>query len=153
MKNKFILSIVGLFSLALSSCEQKPNNSTETISETFVEEHTAQNSLDWSGTYEGTLPCADCEGILTKLTLQQDGNYSLITEYLGKESGLLDTLNGTFTWDGNVVKLEGISQNTISGRYKVEENRVRHLDMEGNVITGELADNYILKKVANNKIE
>ncbi len=27
----------------------------------------SQNSLDWPGTYTGTLPCADCEGIKTEI--------------------------------------------------------------------------------------
>jgi hypothetical protein len=29
--------------------------------------------------------------------------------------------------------------------YKIEENRLIQLDLNGNIITGELADNYILK--------
>lgn len=45
---------------------------------------TSQNALDWNGTYKGTLPCADCEGIETELTLNLDGNYLYKATYLGK---------------------------------------------------------------------
>ena len=40
-----------------------------------VDNHTARNALDWPGSYEGTLPCADCPGIRTRLTLMKDGRY------------------------------------------------------------------------------
>jgi uncharacterized lipoprotein NlpE involved in copper resistance len=39
---------------------------------------------DWAGTYAGTLPCADCEGIRTELVLGSDGRYTLRRTYLGK---------------------------------------------------------------------
>ena len=32
--------------------------------------HTTMNSLDWDGTYTGILPCADCKGIETNITLK-----------------------------------------------------------------------------------
>ena len=34
--------------------------------------HNSRNSLDWAGIYEGVLPCADCPGIQTRLTLSRD---------------------------------------------------------------------------------
>ncbi|MBA9075386.1 copper resistance protein NlpE [Rufibacter quisquiliarum] len=34
------------------------------------------------GTYSGTVPCGDCEGIYTSLTLQPDQKYLLIEEYI-----------------------------------------------------------------------
>ena len=32
--------------------------------------HNSRNALDWAGTYEGVLPCADCPGIQTRLSLR-----------------------------------------------------------------------------------
>lgn len=56
------------------------------------------------GTFEGVLPCADCEGIKTELTLYQDAansennNYTLKETYLGNQTG--DTsFNSTGKWD------------------------------------------------------
>ncbi len=37
--------------------------------------------------------------------------------------------------------------------YRVEENRVRQLDMQGEVIRGDLEANYLLIKLADNGIE
>ena len=34
--------------------------------------HNSQNSLDWAGVYQGILPCADCEGFDTVITLNWD---------------------------------------------------------------------------------
>jgi hypothetical protein len=37
---------------------------------------TSRTSLDWPGTYTGVLPCADCEGIETTITLSVDLTYA-----------------------------------------------------------------------------
>jgi uncharacterized lipoprotein NlpE involved in copper resistance len=42
--------------------------------------HNSRNSLDWAGTYEGVLPYADCPGTKTRLTLNYDGSYRLVTQ-------------------------------------------------------------------------
>lgn len=39
------------------------------------------------GAYEGTLPCADCEGIRTELTLESNGRFELRETYLGASGG------------------------------------------------------------------
>lgn len=106
--------------------------------------HNAQNSLDVEGTYKGVLPCADCEGIETEIELK-DSAYIKRTKYLGKGDGKVDEEKGSFEWvDGSTIELEGIEG--ASNKYFVGENTLTHLDMEGNKVTGELADHYILKK-------
>ncbi|GGD94473.1 copper resistance protein NlpE [Planktosalinus lacus] len=37
---------------------------------------TSENSLDWHGTYQGILPCADCEGIQTEVTLHDNNTHN-----------------------------------------------------------------------------
>lgn len=115
--------------------------------------HTAQISLDWHGTYSGNLPCADCERIETELTLNEDLSYELISTYFKGDDTFSDTLQGEFSWEGNNVKLEGITEDERSSLFKVEENQVRCLDMEGRVVEGELERNYILKKNGNPLVE
>ena len=58
--------------------------------------HNAQNSLDWAGTYEGTLPCADCPGIKTTITLKDDNTYTISEEYLERKQKqkIKENLNG-----------------------------------------------------------
>ncbi len=52
----------------------------------------AKKMLDLPGTYRGQLPCADCTGIESSLTLQCDslcdhGKYMLIDKYLNTKNG------------------------------------------------------------------
>lgn len=105
--------------------------------------HTAETSLDYPGTYEGTLPGADCPGIKTTLVLADDGSYALHMEYL--ERGTAFDEKGTFKVEGNLLTLAPSDGGQV-GYYRVEENRLRHLDANRKPITGELADHYVLRK-------
>ena len=151
MRKINLLTLISLF--IFFSCQSEKN--TETVNDDFPETievpmnpspgDNSMNALDWEGTYVGTLPCADCEGIETELTINYNGTYSYKTTYLGKESEA-EEVTGTFQWDenGSVITLAGLDG--APGKYKVGENRIWHLDMEGKQIEGDLADKYILTK-------
>jgi heat shock protein HslJ len=113
----------------------------------FDAAHTSSNALDWDGTYTGTVPCADCEGIATSLTLDRSGKYILRTQYLGKSAEVF-TDEGNFVWeaDGNRIQLEGVKDG--ASRFHVGEDQVFQLDGNGERITGDLAENYILRKAS-----
>lgn len=112
--------------------------------------HNSQNSLDWAGTYRGTLPCADCQGIETAITLHPDGRFRSQSRYLGKDGPLVED-EGRFTWDsaGGTVTLTG----TRTARFRVGENRLTALAQDGSVITGNLADHYVLAKLGEGPAE
>ena len=140
------------FVFLLVSCGQKAAKTEESVEAEAKTEtaavpdmHTAQVSLDYEGKYKGVLPCADCEGIETELTLESGGKYTLQTTYLGKKETAFEK-SGTFTWseNGSTITLSDITD--APNRYFVGENQLFQLDMEGNRITGELADKYILRK-------
>lgn len=149
------IPIVVLAFLALAACKPKkasepveaPVESTgEAVEESRVRDpHNSQNSLDWNGTYQGVIPCADCEGIRTSITLMKNGEFRRSRTWLGREE-VPKMDSGTFRWDdsGSIVTLqpsEGAPQ-----MYQVGENRLFFLDREGNRITGDLADKYELMK-------
>src|SRR5690625_4349907 len=67
--------------------------------------HTSQNSLDWEGTYTGTFPCADCEGIAVKLKLNEDLTYVEEFDYLGTENSYKEKGKLKWTEDGRMIKL------------------------------------------------
>src|SRR5215469_13949810 len=69
--------------------------------------HNSRNSLDWDGTYEGVWPCADCPGTKTRLTLNQDGSYRLVTQAQGSQNAE-KSVTGVFTWQpsGNAITLD-----------------------------------------------
>lgn len=149
MKTKIMMLLV-VFFFALS-CNKK--DTTEADNETLNDspevvindEHNAKNSLDYMGYYSGILPCADCEGIQTELILEEKG-YVLKTMYLNVGNDKFFQHEGTYSWNeaGNTIILEGIDNGP--SQYFVGENYLIQLDLEGNKITGDLADKYILNK-------
>ncbi|MCZ2100616.1 MAG: copper resistance protein NlpE N-terminal domain-containing protein [Chitinophagales bacterium] len=149
LKLSYLFAVVfGAF--LITSCNNKVNQEGVTP---FNDEHTAQNSLDWNGQYFGTLPCADCQGIETILTLNTDGSYQLTSKYLTDKPSIIDTVQGKFTWEGNNIKLDGIKEGEGSPYFKIEENRVKFLDLEGKEIEGALSASYILRKMGNDMVE
>ncbi|WP_070963731.1 copper resistance protein NlpE [Vibrio sonorensis] len=107
--------------------------------------HSARNSLDWNGVYTGQLPCADCTGIDTSLTLHSDQTYTLEESYLGQDEAVFSS-SGRFEWnrDGNVIILDN-SVGAIN-HYFVAENQLWKLDIHGQKVQGPLADKYRLIK-------
>ncbi len=105
--------------------------------------HTSQNSLDWAGAYEGVLPCADCPGIKTRLTLKPDGRYELSTQYLDRQP-VPTVETGKFFWNaaGNAVTLEGNGQ-----RFAVGEGRLLALYRNAPAAWSS-APNQVLKRVS-----
>lgn len=137
-----------LFIALLNGCE--PND--ETTSETVPPDmHNSMIAVDWVGTYHGVVPCADCEGVDTKITLTGELNYQAERIYLGKSDQIFKS-EGSFNWseDGSRIQLNDLNPSHAPGAYQVGENRLFQLDMDGNRIEGNLADQYVLTKVIDN---
>lgn len=141
--NLKLTSAAFLIGLLFASCNL--------VKSTGKNSHTSQNSLDWQGVYYGVTPCASCPGIETELTLTNDLNYNLTQKYIDSE--VKNSVMGKFSWEGNLIKLEGIKDHEAPSRYKVEEGKIRQLDMNGKEITGKLANNYVLTKNGNPSVE
>jgi len=145
---KLLLPLVAL-SACLFSCGQPTTTDKvespvlDTLTTEAKEAHTSENSLDWAGTYEATLPCADCPGIKSIITLNSDNSFSISNEYLERNSVVKDS--GKFMWHdtGSVVHLSSIETNV---KLKVGENKLIQLDSDGKEITGSLADMYVYTK-------
>jgi uncharacterized lipoprotein NlpE involved in copper resistance len=109
--------------------------------------HTSQISLDWTGTYQGVLPCADCPGIETTITLFDNNTFILQMKYLGEDPNKVFEQMGRFKWNskGSAIQLHLDPKTT--NHYKVGENYLQQLDIEGNIIQGGLSEHYILEKI------
>lgn len=135
---------------AFVSCKKtiQENNTAEQIinTEQVPDMHTSEIALDWQGVYRGVLPCADCEGIVTTVKLNDDTTYVITRLYLGKDEKTFEE-TGTFQWteDGNGIVLKEKVKDSPT-LFKVGENRLLHLSQDGEVIEGELAERYILRK-------
>ena len=145
MKKLFIPAIL-LLAIQIQSCQSNSSsNSSSTTDSSYVDTtHTSQNSLDWAGTYDGIVPCADCSGIKTTITLKDDDSFTYQAEYLEKNTSVQDS--GKFMWhdNGSIVHVMGKDLNT---KYQVGENILIQLDTEGKVIEGAIAEKYYLNKV------
>lgn len=143
------LIIFAISALLLTSCQQK----MKTVTNSVPDMHTSEIALDWEGRYEGLLPCADCDGILTVLQINKPGNYWLKTSYTGKESNQFE-MSGKFTWINNGSGIELLGVTNGPNKFLVGENQLIQLDMKGERIQGDLADHYILKrKISNASLE
>ena len=103
-----------------------------------------QKSPDWDGIYRGILPCADCQGMQTTIYLNKNLSYKLSIQYLGRSDSVYDH-TGVFSWNnqGNTITLHNQSKPNC---YFVDEGMLTQLDLNGNKITGGLAQKYILSK-------
>ncbi|MCD7901281.1 MAG: copper resistance protein NlpE [Bacteroides sp.] len=140
-----VLILMTVMILSLSGCgNNRPKTQNNAISDT-VDTHNSRNSLDYEGTYTGTIPCADCSGIKTELTLHGD-TYTITYIYEGKGNDVENTFTetGSYTWDksGSIITLDHDTLN----HWQVAENMLLALDDKGKQITGDLADMYILRK-------
>lgn len=140
-----VLLVVALLSVALlgSGCMTE-GSGRRVASQPTV--HTSRNSLDWAGAYEGTLPCADCPGIRTRIELAQDDTYVLSMQYLDREAAPRTT-RGVLEWDaaGRTIQLQGAAG--TPWRFQVIEGGLAPLDGQGQPITGTPPSRYVLAKV------
>ena len=156
MKNSSLI-IAGLIAFTTFSCTKKETekSSNESADSTTIQKpadsaiaaiptgDNSQTSVDWAGTYEATLPCADCSGIKTTLVLDKAGTFKLEEEYLEKNHKSND--EGKFVWinNGGAIELQG---KEVKYKYKVGENQLFQLNLDGTPITTTLKEHYVFKK-------
>ena len=101
----------------------------------------------YAGAYGGILPCADCEGIDTEITLNPDNTFTLIEFYLSKESDLYLTEG---TWKLSPDKRYAVlvsadeKQNPLNIYYTLKGVDLLKLDINAQPIESNL--NYYLRR-------
>jgi len=143
---KITTSII-LLLFFLLSCNRSGSDTESPV----IDMHNSMIALDWEGLYTGVVPCADCDGIEKKIQINYDLTYEKQTRYIGKSDSVF-VRTGTFSWseDGGSITLDHIPAGEAPLRYMVGENMLFQLDLDGNRITGELSDHYILRKSTSN---
>ncbi len=131
-----LFSILAVFLLFISCINNKKSSSTLDKKENL--EFLSANVV---GHYSGKLPCADCEAINTILELSKDHSYELRYVYVGKSSDKF-IKNGNWKIEKNNLVLDGLDY-----EYKIVDGVLWQLDLAGNMITGDLAENYQLEKI------
>lgn len=66
----------------------------------------ARTSFDWSGVYKGVLPCENCDGIFTMVTLNADNSFKISKRFFGDKDSMY-TAEGTIEWlaDNNRIAI------------------------------------------------
>lgn len=121
MKKLALLSLSGL----LAACSLVPSDSL-------------------SGTYQGTLPCADCEKIEAELVLKSNQTYEYKTVYFKRGEQFPFSESGTFSRHAekeNVIRLE----NSGNLQLKVDGKEAILCDQDGTPIQQNA--HYTLKKI------
>ncbi|HEY8916116.1 MAG TPA: copper resistance protein NlpE N-terminal domain-containing protein [Chitinophaga sp.] len=99
-----------------------------------------------NGSYQGTLPCADCPGIDYQISLYDNNHYKTLMVYRDRNQNR--PMVDTGTWK---IEQDSMVRITLSGQSKqtflFEDGRLYQLNEHGQRITGALADNYILRPV------
>ena len=151
MKTKLIVLAMSALAI-LASCTGKkttPNaadNDSANVVDTTASDKDNVDLASVAGTYEGTLPAADCPGIKTVLTINADSTYLLKQDYIDKKDGH-DEASGIFkVLDGKVLMLVRPSTGEQTF-YKVKDaTSIIMTDSMGVEPEGETARLYVLKK-------
>ena len=145
-KNIFL---IGFLFFLLTCCNQRPKSNAvaevDSIENAVSNSHNAKNSLNYIGTYKGILPCADCDGLETEITINENATFCLKIKYQGKGDKVYEQ-KGTFTWNkaGNTIVFNEIKNGP--NQYFVGKKSLTQLDMSGKKNTGSLATAYVLSK-------
>lgn len=98
--------------------------------------------LDFGGTYKGTIPAADCPGIDVTLSIGRNMDFHMMYDYLERDSRFESA--GKIVLDGDCLVTVG--DGADSTFYRIEKDALRMLDRDRQVITGDLADMYVLRR-------
>lgn len=135
----------------MASCNGKnttPNNAisdTTSVADTTLASE-AISLAAVAGTYEGTLPAADCPGIKTSITIAADSTYQLKQDYIDRPNGHDEASGVLQVIGGNVLMLVRPSSGEHTF-YKVKDaESIIMTDSLGNEPEGETAKLYVLKK-------
>ncbi len=103
-------------------------------------------SLDFHGIFYGYLPCQDCNGIKSTLSLKQNNNYLLVTQP-AKESSREFYEKGKYTWNEEKHTVVLTSRNAANIRQYLikDEGTLILLNADGTQMKGEDEDSYTLR--------
>jgi uncharacterized lipoprotein NlpE involved in copper resistance len=148
-KSYYLLALLSFAIVFFNSCGDAPKETTTTeapatdtaaVAETPSPEQATVEQL--AAFYTGNLPCTDCDGIQTLLTLNADPqrSYTLEEQYQGKQPKTVNS-DGTWTVEGNIVTLNG---KVGAMKYQVTNEGLVGLNADGSMMD---ATKYLLKKV------
>ena len=138
-KKTGIIIVIGLIffiSIRLYIAMNVPSSSSNVNEQTH-----ADFPLGHPAVFTGTLPCASCPGIETHLLIDSTG-FREITRYIDENGGYNTTYG---TWDvSESDSLFLMSNDELYKAFIIENDSLLLLDQSGNIIIGDLEENYLL---------
>jgi len=133
-----LISILIVFILFQVSCN---NGKKENTDNAILQ----RSSTNFSGTFSGLMPCADCPGIEVTLTFNPDSSYSELMIYQERSSSFKDS--GRWIRNGKMIEVEYSNKKAPPHSFLIKsDSTIAWLDADKKEIEGPLKDHYILKK-------
>ncbi len=100
---------------------------------------------EFSGSFYGIVPCADCPGIYYEIHFEENKSYSEKWFYLESDVDTLTSKGEYEIHNDSILVLKNASSQGFFERFKIGEEEILVLDKKGNEIEGNLADFFVLK--------
>ncbi|HEX7845431.1 MAG TPA: copper resistance protein NlpE [Chitinophagaceae bacterium] len=138
------LAILFFVLMACNNAEEKKDKKADTTAAPVVKKDPVVTA-----SYTGVTPCADCKGIEVTITLMDDDTYKKRDLYIGRKStgeGSNEiTASGKFMMHGDTLHLLGI--NDGADHFLKADSTLVQLGPDGKRISGNLGDQYVLKRI------
>ncbi len=135
----FIWTVGMLVMVILGGCDN-PKQSVAVYKDNLQELKGRDRGEIVIGEYKGVMPCADCDGIETLISLHKDNTYTYSSKYLNKSDDVF-VREGKWKLDENIITLDGVDY-----KFKLGNRMLSQLDLSGNDITGDISKYYVLTK-------
>lgn len=133
----------------MASCGDKKTAQNEVNADSISVADTTMSALDLTavaGTYEGTLPAADCPGFKTVITINADSTYQMQQDAIDRKDGH-DEASGVFeVKDDNLLVLVRPSSGDRTYIKVKDADSIVLTDSVGNEPEGEIAKLYVLTR-------
>lgn len=133
----------------MASCGDKKTAQNEVNADSISVADTTMSALDLTavaGTYEGTLPAADCPGFKTVITINADSTYQMQQDAIDRKDGHDEASGVLEVKDDNLLVLVRPSSGDRTYIKVKDANSIVLTDSVGNEPEGEIAKLYVLTR-------
>lgn len=148
MKKRIMFLAVTAVAL-MASCGDKKTAQNEANADSISVADTTMSALDLTavaGTYEGTLPAADCPGFKTVITINADSTYQMQQDAIDRKDGHDEASGILEIKDDNLLVLVRPSSGDRTYIKVKDADSIVLTDSVGNEPEGEIAKLYVLTR-------
>lgn len=148
MKKRIMFLAVAAVAL-MASCGDKKTAQNEANADSISVADTTMSALDLTavaGTYEGTLPAADCPGFKTVITINADSTYQMQQDAIDRKDGHDEASGVLEVKDDNLLVLVRPSSGDRTYIKVKDADSIVLTDSVGNEPEGEIAKLYVLTR-------